>query len=314
MKGSRLFWSRPERRSRDSKTAGFAIDFRRREDYGALLEELRLKGAVFDRVLHLLNFDIEGEWPSEGEFQETSLQYAYNSLLFLMQSLSDLGVGEKIQINVVSSRLQSVTGEEAVCPEKATLLGPLKVIGYESPNISCRSIDLAASSLSPWREAELLDELCAELISETPDQVVAYRGGRRWTPTFEAAPCARRAGGPQRLRQQGVYLITGGLGGVGLEIAEYLARTAQARLVLTGRSSLPPRDEWLQWIAEHDARDERSGKIRRLLALEEMGAETLCLSADIADREQTKSVIARALDRFGALHGVIMRPASRVEE
>jgi non-ribosomal peptide synthase protein (TIGR01720 family) len=287
------------------ENGGFAINFRRREDYDTLFEELRLKGEVFNRVLHLWNFGPENGQSLEGEFQETSVQYGYHSLLFLMQAISDLGVSEQIQISVISNQLQSVTGEEEVCPEKATLLGPCKVIRYESPNISCRSIDLAASSLAPRQEAELLDQLYAELITETPDQVVAYRGRRRWVQTFEAVPGARHAGLPQRLRQRGVYLITGGLGGVGLEIAGYLALAAQARLVLTGRSSFPARDEWPRWLAEHDPQNELSRKIRQLQSLEEMGAEALYLRADIADREQTESVIARTLDRFGALHGVI---------
>ena len=73
---------------------------------------------------------------------------------------------------------------------------------------------------------------------------MAYRDGRRWVQAFEPA---RLNGSPApiaNLRQRGVYLITGGFGGFGLALARYLARTAQARLVLVGSSILPPREEW----------------------------------------------------------------------
>src|SRR5262249_26328440 len=198
------------------ENGGFTIDFRRREDYDALFEALRLKGEVVNQVLHLWNFSARNGQLLDDEFRETTVQYSYHSLLFLMQAITDQGISEKIQISVVSNQLQSVTGEEVICPEKATLLGPCKVIRNESQNISCRSVDLVASSLGSPREAELLDQLYSELMTETPDQVVAYRGGRRWVQTFEAAPGASKIGLPKRLRRQGVYLITGGLGGVGL--------------------------------------------------------------------------------------------------
>ncbi len=54
-----------------------------------------------------------------------------------------------------------------------------------------------------------------------------------------------------RLRKNGVYLITGGLGGIGLELAKFLAQSS-AKLVLTGRSSFPIRDTWDQWLTAHD--------------------------------------------------------------
>ena len=49
---------------------------------------------------------------------------------------------------------------------------------------------------------------------------------------------------PLPLRQSGVYLITGGFGGVGMKLAEFLAKKVKARLILLGREQLPPREEW----------------------------------------------------------------------
>jgi polyketide synthase PksJ len=107
------------------------------------------------------------------------------------------------------------------------------------------------------------------------------------------------------LTDGGVYLITGGLGGIGLSLAEYLAQTVHAKLILVGRSSFPDRDKWEQWLVSHDEGDPVSHKIRKLKSLEALGAEVLVVTADVADLEQMKSAIQQAKKRFGTLRGVI---------
>ncbi|MBD0320579.1 MAG: SDR family oxidoreductase, partial [Gemmatimonadetes bacterium] len=86
------------------------------------------------------------------------------------------------------------------------------------------------------------------------------------------------------------------LGGIALEVAEELARTARARLVLVGRTPLPPRAEW-------GRADDRC--IRRVQRLEELGAEVMVAGADVTDAAAMRAVVAEARARFGALHGVI---------
>ena len=81
--------------------------------------------------------------------------------------------------------------------------------------------------------------------------MIAYRGGHRWVQRFVPARLE-----PQRprVREHGVYLITGGTGGVGLELAEWLARNAAgAKLILTARSELPPRTKWQGYLQPDEA-------------------------------------------------------------
>ncbi|NJN68208.1 MAG: SDR family NAD(P)-dependent oxidoreductase, partial [Chloroflexaceae bacterium] len=108
-----------------------------------------------------------------------------------------------------------------------------------------------------------------------------------------------------RLRDGGVYLILGGLGGIGLTLAEHLARTRRARLALVGRSALPPRPTWAEWLAEHNEQDPTSQRIQAVEALEALGAEVLVLSADVGNLEQMQAAVGQVRARFGALHGVI---------
>jgi NAD(P)-dependent dehydrogenase (short-subunit alcohol dehydrogenase family)/acyl carrier protein len=192
-----------------------------------------------------------------------------------------------------------------LCPEKALVLGPVKVIPLEYPNITCRSIDVIVPSKENDQDQQLIDRLLAELTTQTSDQVIAYREYHRWVQNFEPVRLEGTVEGKPRLKAGGVYLITGGLGGVGLALAEYLAQAVQAKLILIGRSVFPDPDRWEQWLATHEQQDNVSCKIRKLQAIEALGAEVMVVSADVANLEQMSAAIAKANQGFGQIHGVI---------
>jgi NAD(P)-dependent dehydrogenase (short-subunit alcohol dehydrogenase family) len=102
-----------------------------------------------------------------------------------------------------------------------------------------------------------------------------------------------------------VYLITGGLGGVGLILAEYLAQTVQARLILTKQSAFPSKDQWSEWLQTHVDEDDISRKIKRIQAMEELGAEVMVASLDAADEEQMETLVTHIYEKFGQLNGVL---------
>jgi NAD(P)-dependent dehydrogenase (short-subunit alcohol dehydrogenase family) len=229
----------------------------------------------------------------------------YYSLLFLCHGLERAGMTAPLRITVVSNYLHCVTDNEIAYPEKMTLMGPCKAIPQEYPNITCRCIDIVMPEAGTPRAADLIARLIAESRLNAPDRVIAYRGKQRWAQTFEPVRLDKQAEPLRQVRQRGVYLITGGLGTVGLLLAEHLARTAQARLVLVGRSGLPPRETWAERAAAHDPGDPISAKIRKMLELEDLGAEVLVLGADVADEAQMRAAITQTYARFGVLHGVL---------
>jgi NAD(P)-dependent dehydrogenase (short-subunit alcohol dehydrogenase family)/acyl carrier protein len=107
------------------------------------------------------------------------------------------------------------------------------------------------------------------------------------------------------LRDGGVYLITGGLGDIGLHIAEYLARTVKARLVLTGRSGVPPQDQWDAYLARHNSSDPMVGRLQRLRRIQAMGGDLLVLQADAGVRAEMARAFEAAEARFGAVNGIV---------
>ena len=197
--------------------------------------------------------------PLEIERFNDAQETGFYSLLFLAQALGKLTGKATTRIDIVTSNMQNVTGEETLCPEKTTILGPCKVIARELTDTVCRTIDIIHESKSiPDR---LLDQLVAEILAQPSESTVAYRGKSRWIQIFEPVRWDQPVDATARLRSRGVYLITGGLGGVGLELATHLARTVQAKLVLTGRSSLPARHEWQQYLGNGSDPNLNNGSI-----------------------------------------------------
>jgi acyl transferase domain-containing protein len=274
------------------------------DDYEALLTELHTQAKSPETIMHLWGVTPSEQQPSAGEAFERSQSLGFYSLLYLTQALEKQNYTHPIQIGVVSNQIQAVLGDEALCPAKATVLGACKAIPQEFPHISCRSIDITLEASGHPPEAWLSDRLIAELTVEPFESMVAYRQGRRWVHTYEPVRLGERVGDSPRLRKGGVYLITGGLGNIGLALAESLAQTVQAKLVLTGRTPFPERDQWEQWLATHTD-DDISTKIRRLVKIEECGAEVMVCRADSADREHMQQVVNQAYRRFGNIHGIV---------
>jgi phthiocerol/phenolphthiocerol synthesis type-I polyketide synthase E len=283
----------------------YTIDPRRAEDYRALIRDLRQRHGAPKRIVHLwsLTRGDERPAPSSAGFDEQQTS-GYHSVMRLMQALSGESCADDTRIEIVTNRLYEVTGDEVLAPEKATLLGPAMVAPQEHPGLVCRCLDIDIAPHDAPRSAALVAQLMAELGGAGTEASVAFRHGRRWVQAYEQVRLDRQSE-VAALRQRGVYLLTGGLGGVGLVLASHLAHAVQARLVLVGRSAFPERALWDRWIAEHAPGDPTGAKIRQLLALEAAGAEVLVLCADVSDAGAMRRVLAAVDARFGALHGVI---------
>jgi acyl transferase domain-containing protein len=283
----------------------YTIDPRLAGDYSALLDDIAAQQKKISGIVHAWSLAAKIDALSEAELFDQCQERGFFSLLYLAQALADKSMGDAVQIDVLSNDAQEITGQEHLSPAQATLLSPCTVIPQEYPNIRCRSIDLTASEISDFNHSTLMERLVAELTTRCSDTVVAYRGGRRWVQVFEELAAVGEPKSKRRLREGGVYLITGGLGGVGLVLAEYLARETRAKLILTGRSSFPDRSRWDDWLASHTDHDPISLKVKGLQTIERLGAEVWYAQADVADLDQMQGVVATACEKFGEINGVI---------
>ncbi|PRQ04164.1 Erythronolide synthase, modules 1 and 2 [Enhygromyxa salina] len=200
--------------------------------------------------------------------------------------------GGKLRLQLVTRASQPVRPAASLTPSglaAAPLWGLARSIGLEHPGVDVRGLDLAAE---PHRDDPR--RILAELGADDREEAVAYRDEQRFVQRLcRAAPPPDP--GPLRLRGDGTYLVTGGLGGVGLQLAERLFEAGAGRLVLLGRRGLP---------VERPAPDDPM--LARWLAVEQLrarGAVVEIAVADVGDPKALASVLARG-PGLASLRGV----------
>lgn len=174
---------------------------------------------------------------------------------------------------------------EAACLAQA-LAGFGKTLALETETLSYRTVLVGGDDA---RVETLAGHLVREFAVTGGEVEVRYRHGTREAKRFQTFPLADTADRPPPpIRQHGVYLITGGAGGIGSLFADALAAQHQARLILIGRSALD------------------DDKRRRLEALRRLGAqEALYIPADITRRDSVTALITEVKQRFGTVHGIL---------
>jgi len=269
-------------------------------DYIALFNDLKASKNIPTTIVHLWTVSNDAEDMIDLVKFTAVQDVGFYGLINIARSLAECGINDEIQIKVITSNMQGVAGEEPLHPEKATVLGPVKTIPQEYHNLKCDVIDISGKM-----NRTLLEQLFVESRTEASNKVVAYRGNFCWVQTYEPVKLEKSPTLKSRLKPRGVYLLTGGLGGIALVLAEYLAKTVHAKLILIGRSDFPGKDQWQAWLEAHDHHDQISQKILKLQEFEKAGSEVLVLQADVANFEQMQEAIALSLSRFGTINGVI---------
>nr|ASA76631.1 polyketide synthase [Pyxidicoccus sp. MCy9557] len=205
------------------------------------------------------------------------------SLFRLLKGLSRLGgLRQALDLKVVTVDAHAVLDEERGRPYGASLHGFCKSLAKEYPMLAVSCLDVGSRDVlqAPGR---VVAHLLAEPAQKASEDVAVRDGGRlvrRLLP-------ARLETGELPLRQNGVYLIVGGTGGIGLQLAEDLAGRYRARLVLLGRSALT------------------DAQRRRIADIEARGGTVLHVQADVSDESSMRAAIARVKSRFGEIHGAV---------
>jgi polyketide synthase PksN len=275
------------------------------EDYEKLFRKLSAGNQIPGRIIHLWSVTGENRSRQALTIEKTreAQDRGYYSLINIAKAIGNVIGHNKIDIIVITNNMQDVDGTEYLAPEKSTILGPVRVIPMEYGNISCRSVDIVLP-VDDHRDV-LVNAIYEELTHTSRDQLIAYRGNQRWVHLLDPVELAGFHETPVSLNPGRVYLITGGLGGIGLSFAEFFAKAAQSTIILTGRSDFPGKSEWPTWLEQHGPDDKISKKIKKLNAITEMGAEVLYVQVDVSHPEEMAEKIQTVEKQYGEINGII---------
>lgn len=265
------------------------------EDIAEVVRSVGADGTRIAGAIHL--------WSTVPE-SGNELALTYHSLVGLAAALDAARDGAPVPVIVCTMGAESVLDEAVVFPEGALVRGPVISLPTEVSGLRMRSVDV-----EPVADATAANATAAALVWEAAcgdgENIVAHRGRRRWVRRFERVTLPSPRADALPLKPHGVYLITGGLGGIGVSVARWLASQTSARMLLTARSPMPDRKEWDGWLATHTTDDRTSASIRAIREIEQAGGEVLVAAADAADPVAMKAAIESARKRWGAIDGVV---------
>ena len=282
-KGDSVAFVRRAESFTQSEALDFTVNPLSSDDYVRLVESVLAlaKGATV-RFLYLWSGGASAGTQAEAEEQ------SFYSLVRLAQAWGREGSDANAELCLLSAGLWKIGGESAGDPSQALALGPMRVIPSEFSNLRTRAIDVGLPRASETTSHRLARQVSTEL--DRPDGGdIALRGGERWRRVFRRIALTDRTSGHESvgpIKHQGVYLITGGFGGIGALLAERLASQCAAKLILVGRHADGPVVDAI---------------VSRCTAL---GSELLPLAEDIAETEGAGRVVNEARRRFGHIDGV----------
>ena len=284
----------------DGPEPDFTIDPQDQDGYSRVMTHLANRNDGGISVVHMWSCSSNFTSLSDAAKLEDVSRYGLVSLSLLLRSIIESDTTSGIEITVVSDRVFQVDDTDEAEIEKSLLIGPCRVIPQENPEIRCRLIDIGNPT---GKQAALLPQrIWDELFAEDPLPVVALRGSRRWTPHYPAA----RLPEPESsslLRDNGVYLLWGGTGEIGIEIARALYATATARIAIVSRQALPPQTEW-ERILDSGQHNAVIPQLRALRDLKQKGAQILLLQGDITSEDSVRQIALRVREEYGELHGI----------
>ena len=274
------------------------IDPSQKDHYLKALKYFKLDSQDHINVLHGWSV-YQPDLSNRIDQHEQVQQLGFYSLVYLAQAIYEFIPSMNIKLGVVTNDLFNVNGYEQLLPEKGTVLGPCKVIPREFENIDTLHLDIHESLNSG-----LADQLLIEFENDSETDTAVFRGDHRWVMDFKPTNL-KQASNPVTIKKNGNYLILGGTGGVGHELARYVSGITSGCIVLLGTSQLPPRNQWEKWIEDHDSTDPVVKKLHAIQTLEKNGAAVEYISADITNPDQMRSAMDEVRSNIGEINGVI---------
>lgn len=287
----------------------YFIDPNNKNDYSRMLKDLKLKNKLPDKIIHMWNLPDEPDVGFDLSMIDADMHEYLNkgfySIIHTVLALSETDKTKSADIFLISDEIFRVNGNEKLQPHKSLISGLSKVIPQEYPDFNLSLIDISVKD-EEEHIAYIIDKLIDEFNAKETYSVIAYRGCQGFIPDYEKIVLLEPdLSKKMPLRTRGVYVITGGLGKIGLVLAGYLSRNTQATIVLLGRRAFPARNDWNNYLIHTRNDSDTSRVIKEVLEIESHGGRVEIFDCDISCYDSTKTVFDKIYKNVGEINGII---------
>lgn len=262
----------------------FKINPSNPQHYQKLLQAINSKPLPLYGVVHCWSLDtVKAAELTAANLAPASL-LGCGSTLHLVQALTGANLFAHPRLWLVTQGAVAITNLEGVA--QSSLWGMARVIAREHPQLNCVRIDF-----TPKADAEVVQALFEEIWFPTTEDQVAFTDQLRYVARLaryrKPKDSIEAAHKLLSIREDSTYLITGGMGGLGLLVARWMVQQGARHLVLVGRSGAS--------VAVHE----------QLRELEQAGAQVNVAQADVSDVEQITKVLSEIERTLPPLRGII---------
>ena len=222
----------------------------------------------------------------------------------LAHALSTQHTLRPLPLLLLAKGTSQVLETDVIDPPRALGAGAARVLPQEHPGLRVAHIDIDSGE-------SVADMVIGELAAGAPQPALAFRQGKRFVETFEPVPI-RSARPPADLPANPVVLITGGLGHMGINLAEALFIKARAKLILLGRSALPEPKDWAAKSEDPRTPPQQKELLHRLAKMRQARDEVMVVNADMNDAGQVKAAVDAGLAHFGQID-LVVHGAARID-
>lgn len=269
---------------RGSEDDDWQVNPRQPEDFSRLLNSAPIpEGATWRGILHCWSLDSAALDETTADSLSADQERICGSLLYLVQALGAAKKSPSPRLWLMTRNAQPIEAStDCLAVARTPVLGLGRVVAVEHPELWGGAIDIADG------DPETLAALCLEEIDRSEiEGEVAWRQGQRYVPRLTRANPEKAGPEGLQVRPDSTYLLTGGLGALGLQVAEWIVKRGARHLVLVGRGQPSPR------------------AIERIEALRMAGAEIAVMQADIARESETREIIDTIARSLPPLRGIL---------
>ena len=280
-------------------TDEFVIDPTKPEHFSRLATEVckaenRLAGVI----------DLWNAGPPCATDLDTACVNALLAPMRLAHALTGQMTVRPLPVILVARGTARVRDDDAIDPLRAMGRGVARVIPQEHPGLRLAHVDVDD-------DQAVATQLLAELAAGALEPAVVLRAGERWVESFKSEEISAIEP-PHSLPERPVVLMTGGLGHIGINLAEGLFERSGAQLALLARSSLPEPELWSSACKDPEVPADTRAVLQRLARMRATRDDVMVLGADLNDRAQVVRAVEAAWARFGRVD-LIVHGAGRID-
>ncbi|HEX9058949.1 MAG TPA: type I polyketide synthase [Clostridia bacterium] len=262
------------------------------DDYSKVIKSIPTR---ISHAIHLMSANNSDEINTCAELNEINRK-GIHSIFYLTKALVKSKLNP-IDLILISNNSFEVSGKETrINPQGPAVFALGRVAEKEHVGLKCKCIDID--------DSVAIDDIVNEISITDELPIAAYRNRKRYIEEFKKVDINAREKIKTDIKSEGIYIITGGAGGIGLEIAKYLSSRNKVNLCFINRSRIPDRDEWENILKVNDD-IKLSKKINAIREIEESGSKVVFYSADVSDIDIMGDIFSELKSAYGRINGVI---------